>query len=273
MKISAVIPVYNRKQFIRRAVDSVLKQTNPVWEIIVVDDGSNDGTSKILKSYGDCIKVIRQDNMGVSAARNAGIKVSGGDWIGLLDSDDEWLPDKIAKAKTFHESNPQIKIFQTEEIWIRNGRRVNPKQKHQKHDGWIFKQSLSLCIVSPSAAVIEKKLFDEIGLFDESFPVCEDYDLWLRAARYYPIGLDREAGIIKYGGHDDQLSRKYWGMDHYRIMAMEKHLNDPKLPDRERRWVLEEIVNKLKILINGARKRGKDVSEQKEKLNKYRKSL
>jgi GT2 family glycosyltransferase len=273
MKISAVIPVYNRKQFIRRAVDSVLKQTTPVWEIIVVDDGSTDGTPKILKSYGDCIKVIRQDNMGVSAARNAGIKASGGDWIGLLDSDDEWLPDKITKAKIFHESNPQIKIFQTEEIWIRNGRRVNPKQKHQKHGGWILKQSLPLCIVSPSAAVIERKLFEEIGLFDESFPVCEDYDLWLRAARYYPIGLDREAGIIKYGGHDDQLSRKYWGMDHFRIMAMEKHLKDPKLPDRERRWVLEEIVNKFKILINGARKRGKDVSEQKEKLNKYRKGL
>ena len=150
-------------------------------------------------------------------------------------------------------------------MWVRNGKRVNPRQKHKKYGGKIFKESLPLCIVSPSAVVIKKSLLDDIGLFDESFKVCEDYDLWLRIAKKYPIGLDQQIGIIKYGGHDDQLSRKYWGMDTYRIMAMEKHIDDKLLASDEYELLLETIIDKLKIIIAGMKKRNKDITSLENK--------
>ncbi len=273
MKISVIIPVYNRPQMVKRAIRSVLNQTEVAHEVLVINDGSTDETVRVLAAFEPQIRVIHQPHQGVSAARNAGIKQAGGDWLALLDSDDEWLPQKLAMARQFHEQNPDYLIFQTEEIWIRNGKRVNPKKKHQKHGGWIFKQSLPLCIVSPSAVVIHRKVFEKVGLFDETFPVCEDYDLWLRVARHFPIGLDRRPGIVKYGGHDDQLSRKYWGMDFYRVKAIEKHLNDPDLPADLRLAALQEIVHKLSILINGYRKRNKRQEELEQKLANYNEQL
>ncbi len=269
MKISVIIPVYNRPTMVERAVKSVLNQTLKPHEIIVVDDGSTDETPRVLAAFGDQITVLRQEHRGVSAARNAGIRHATGEWIALLDSDDEWLPNKLTMAVEFLKENPRFKIFQTEEIWIRNGKRVNPKKKHQKYQGWIFKQSLPLCIISPSAVIIKKEILEETGLFDETFPVCEDYDLWLRVTRRFEVGLDSRPGIVKYGGHEDQLSRAYWGMDYYRVLAMEKHVNDPRLPEELRKAVVNELLNKLQILINGYRKRGKFSAELEEKWKRY----
>jgi len=193
----------------------VLHQTYYPDEIVVIDDGSVDGTMDAFAQFGDSIAILNQSNKGVSAARNSGILNSLGDWLTFLDSDDEWLPEKLEMQVKYHKENPQIKISQTNEIWIRNEKRVNPMKKHQKYRGWIFKKCLPLCIVSPSAVMIHRSVFDEVGLFDETLPVCEDYDLWLRIARRYEIGLLPENFVIKYGGHDDQLSQKYWGMDRY----------------------------------------------------------
>ncbi len=273
MKISVIIPVYNRAQMVKRAIDSVLAQTDPAHEIIVVDDGSTDATPMVLKDYQHRIHIVRQTNKGVSAARNAGIHKATGDWLAFLDSDDEWLPEKLSLAKDFLNHHPEYLIFQSEEIWIRRGKRVNPKKKHQKYGGWIFKQSLPLCIVSPSAVVIHRSVFEHVGLFDESFPVCEDYDLWLRVARKFPIGLDRRFGIIKYGGHDDQLSKKYWGMDFYRVKAIEKHLNDDSLPLELKIAALQEALKKLMILIKGFKKRAKSTIELEHKFQFYSEQL
>ncbi len=269
MKISVIIPVFNRPQMVQRALRSVLEQTEPPLEIIVIDDGSTDETPSVLNTFVPQVQIIRQPNKGVSAARNAGILQARGDWIALLDSDDQWLPNKLQLAREFVTAHPQIRIFQTEEIWIRHGKRVNPRKKHQKHGGWIFKQSLPLCIVSPSAVVIHKSVFETVGLFDETFPVCEDYDLWLRVSRFFEIGLDTRPGIIKYGGHDDQLSKKYWGMDLYRVKAIEKHVNDSTLPLELKLAALEELLKKLNILIQGARKRHKHYPQLEEKFQFY----
>ncbi len=273
MKISVIIPVFNRPQMVQRALRSVLEQTEPPLEIIVIDDGSTDETPSVLNTFVPQVQIIRQPNKGVSAARNAGILQARGDWIALLDSDDQWLPNKLQLAREFVTAHPQIRIFQTEEIWIRHGKRVNPRKKHQKHGGWIFKQSLPLCIVSPSAVVIHKSVFETVGLFDETFPVCEDYDLWLRVSRFFEIGLDTRPGIIKYGGHDDQLSKKYWGMDLYRVKAIEKHVNDSILPLELKLAALEELLKKLNILIQGARKRHKRYPQLEEKFQFYQKQF
>jgi glycosyltransferase involved in cell wall biosynthesis len=272
MNISVVIPTYNRARTILRTVNSVLNQTLQPFEIIIVDDGSSDETVSILEAVKE-LKIISQANKGVSAARNIGIGQAKGMWIALLDSDDEWVPDYLAKQVGFARANPELEIFQSEEIWIRNGKRVNPRLKYQKQGGWIFKACLPLCIVAPSAVLFKKELWQKIGGFDESFPVCEDYDLWLRIARNYPIGLNKFPGMIKFGGHGDQLSTTFPAMDTYRIRAIEKHLNDDSFFGGDRIFALKEIIQKMKIYIDGALKRGHDVSGMQKKIKKYKNEI
>ncbi|MCP4693516.1 MAG: glycosyltransferase family 2 protein, partial [Desulfobacterales bacterium] len=204
--VSVILPTYNRAWILREAVDSVLAQDYSDFELIVVNDGSTDDTRELLDEYGDRIIVLEQENRGVSAARNLGVSSASGRLITFLDSDDYWLPKKLSTQAAFFDARPDALICQTEEIWIRNGRRVNPKRKHKKKSGMIFEPSLALCLVSPSAVMIRRELFEEVGLFDEALPACEDYDLWLRIAWKYPVHLIDEPLIVKRGGHADQLS-------------------------------------------------------------------
>jgi len=255
--VSVIIPTYNRGWTLRAAVDSVLAQTYRDFELIVVDDGSTDDTAEILQSYGPDIQVLRQANAGVSAARNTGVRSAKGAFIAFLDSDDRWRPDKLGVQVDFFASHPEAVICQTEEIWIRKGQRVNPKKVHQKPSGRIFKASLALCLVSPSAVMLHKALFDEIGGFDETLPACEDYDLWLRVSARYPVHLVQTPLIIKNGGHADQLSRMS-GLDRYRIKAIEKILATGELSADRRRAAIEMLLKKAAIYAGGCRKRGKN---------------
>jgi len=256
MKISVIIPTHNRETTIERALQSVLNQTFQAHEIIVVDDASTDETSEILSRYDSQIKIIRNErNRGVSYSRNAGIQIADGDWMAFLDSDDEWAPGKLEQQQAFHEAHPDLLISQCDEIWIRNGVRVNPMSKHAKRGGWIFEACVPLCIVSPSAVIIHQRIFEDIGVFDTNFPACEDYDLWLRISPHYEIGLLEDRLVTRYGGHDDQLSRKYWGMDRFRISAMEKHV-DAKMDPAWKQILLKELEFKCGVVATGARKRG-----------------
>jgi len=239
-----------------RAIDSVIAQTSKVDEVIIVDDGSNDNTSAVISARYPQLKLLQQANNGVSSARNSGIKQASGDWIALLDSDDSWLPDKIERIRQAHQQNPEIQLFHSDEIWIRNGVRVNAMNKHQKSGGWIFQQCLPLCVISPSAAVIKRTLFDLVGFFDESLPACEDYDLWLRICHRFPVHYIDHPLINKYGGHEDQLSRQYWGMDRFRIRALKNLLANAELNQDDREAAETLLESKLKILLNGANKHG-----------------
>lgn len=238
------------------AVQSVLSQGFSDFELIVVDDGSTDETSERLAGSNPCSRVISTARMGVSAARNTGVRQSVGRYLAFLDSDDLWEPDKLARQTGFMIEHPEVHICQTDEIWIRRGRRVNPKTVHRKPSGDIFRRSLDLCLVSPSAVMLTRDLFDRIGGFDETFVVCEDYDLWLRIALEHPVPLIPEPLVIKRGGHADQLSHSIWGMDRYRVRALQKLLCSG-LDGHRRAAVLEVLRRKVTILANGARKRGK----------------
>ncbi|MDH5352873.1 MAG: glycosyltransferase family 2 protein [Gammaproteobacteria bacterium] len=254
MRISVVIPTYNRLPALIRAIDSVIGQTSPVDEIIVVDDGSDDGTEILIREKFPQVKFFYQTNQGVSAARNFGIKQAQHPWIALLDSDDSWLADKVETMREAQRTNPEYFVFHSDEIWIRNGVRVNPMNKHEKSGGWIFQKCLPLCVISPSAVVIKRELFDSNGYFDESLPACEDYDLWLRICHQHPVYYIDNPLITKYGGHSDQLSNHYWGMDRFRIRALQNLLNNVEL-DEENRLATEKILQKkLNILLKGAHK-------------------
>lgn len=254
--VSVIIPTYNRGWILKEAVDSVLAQDFDSFELIVVDDGSSDDTPQILAAYGDRLRVIRQPNRGVSAARNRGIAAAGGEFIALLDSDDLWLPPKLARQMQFFQKTPAAAICQTQEIWIRKGTRVNPKKRHRKFSGLIFERSLQLCLVSPSAVMIRKSLLEEVGGFDEDLPACEDYDLWLRISCRHPVHLIDEPLIIKRGGHPDQLSAMP-GLDQYRIRSLKKLLAENFLSDIQRRAAGRTLQKKCRIFAAGCRKRGR----------------
>lgn len=269
--ITVIITSHNRGKIIERAVDSVLGQTRPADEIILVDDGSSDNTDQLIKKKYPDIKYIWQENRGIGHARNTGISHARGIWIAFLDSDDEWLPSKLRDQLKALQHQPDYKICHTNEIWIRNGKRVNPMKKHEKSGGLIFKNCLPLCIISPSSVIIHRSVFEEHGLFDESLPVCEDYDLWLRFCAFLPILYLEKPQIIKYGGHSDQLSHKYWGMDRFRIIALEKIIKNPKLSPEDKYAAIHILIEKIKIYIQGAAKRdkGDEVELYEAKKTKY----
>jgi len=256
-QVSVIIPTYNRAWIIEEAIDSVLAQDYTEFELIVVDDGSTDHTSDVLDSYRNVIKVFPQKNKGVSAARNRGIAEASGKFIAFLDSDDLWLPQKLTVQIEFFDQTPDALICQTDEIWIRNGLRVNPKKRHKKPSGMIFKPSLKLCLVSPSATMIHRGLFDRVGGFDETLPACEDYDLWLRISCRFPIHLIDTPLIIKRGGHDDQLSKRT-GLDKFRIKAIKKIIRSGLLSDDQRRVAVKTLKEKCNIYAAGCRKRGRE---------------
>lgn len=257
MNVSVVIPTFNRVGLLTRALDSVIAQSLPAAEIIVVDDGSTDTTADVLAQSYPQVAVYTQDNKGVSAARNVGIQHAQSEWIALLDSDDEWLPHKLRRQREALELSGLL-VSHTQEIWIRNGVRVNQMKKHHKTGGSIFEQCLPMCAMSPSSIIIHRSVFDTVGVFDESLPACEDYDLWLRIAAQFDVDYLQEACINKYGGHADQLSRQYWGMDRFRVIALEKILlldrKSPMLDDSQRSAATRMLLKKLKILAQGAHK-------------------
>ena len=255
--VSVIIPAYNRAEFLPEAVESVLGQTYRNFELIVVDDGSTDETPAILRHYGEALRVIHQKNRGPSAARNAGIRVARGEWLSFLDSDDYWLPRKLERQVNFLQSHPEARICYTEEIWYRNGRRVNPAKKHRKFSGWIYLRMLPLCIVSPSSVMIHREVLQEVGLFDEELPAAEDYDLWLRIGARYPIFLLKEPLIVKRNGHEGQQSRRIWGIDRFRIRALVKMLESGVFGPEEKRATRQVLRQKCEIVAGGCEKRGK----------------
>lgn len=256
-RVSVIIPTYNRAALVKEAVASVLAQTYRDFELLVVDDGSTDGTPEALAAFGEEIRVLpRPGRGGVSAARNAGMAAAQGEWLAFLDSDDLWLPEKLARQMAFMEAHPQLLLSQTEEIWVRRRVRVNPPRTHRKEGGRIFLRSLERCLVSPSAVVLHRRLFDDHGGFDEDLPAAEDYDLWLRLGWRYEVGLLPEPLIIKRGGHADQLSRQ-WGLDRWRIQALQKLLAEPDLPEPYRQAARRTLAAKCAVYAQGCEKRGK----------------
>ena len=257
MKISVVIPTFNRLSVLTRALDSAINQTIKPHEIIVIDDGSSDQTRNWIRNKFPEINYFYQKNMGVSTARNTGIDMAKGDWIAFLDSDDEWDKAKLElQSKAIH-NNKDIPLSHTNEISIKNGVRINQKRGHQKFGGQIFNRCLKKCIISPSTVIIRKDIFNEIGLFDTSLPVCEDYDLWLRVTARYPVLLLEKELTIKYGGHSDQLSNIDSGIEKYHIISLEKLLLKNFIDPVFKKNAKETLLQKLEIYSSGLKKRSK----------------
>jgi glycosyltransferase involved in cell wall biosynthesis len=264
--VSVIIPTFNRACLLGRAVESVLSQTYNNYEIMVVDDGSDDETSDIIESFNKQVRFFHIPHSGVSKARNTGIENAKGEWISFLDSDDYWLPQKLEKQMAYLKSNPEYRVCHTDEIWIKNGKRINQGKKHRKYAGWFFSPSLKLCLISPSTVIIGREVLDDVGIFDEDFEYVEDYELWLRITSKYPIGYIGEKLIVKTGGHSDQLSNRIDGIEKYRITALEKFILNGNLKPQYLAEALKIYLYKCNIYINGCEKRGKYIEIENTRL-------
>jgi glycosyltransferase involved in cell wall biosynthesis len=266
LKVSVVIPSYNRYRFLFRAISSVLEQTLSADEIIVVDDGSYDNTSQIQKDF-PTIRYFYKNNGGVSSARNLGITHAKNEWIAFLDSDDQWHKEKLQNQVKLHKDNPNILMSYTDEEWFRDHKSIKIPKKFHKIAKDLFLENLSYCNIAPSAVMMHSSLFQKYGLFDENLEVCEDYDLWLRVAAYEKIGLIKKKFLKKHAGHEDQLSFKYWGMDRFRVQSLEKLLSSLSGHKYEQN-IKDELQKKYILLLKGAHKHNRE-----EEIMKYEKKL
>jgi glycosyltransferase involved in cell wall biosynthesis len=256
-EVSVIIPTYNRRAMLLEAIDSVLAQSAQVFELIVIDDGSTDGSAEYLASLAETIRFERIDHRGPAAARNRGVAIARAPLVAFLDSDDLWAPMKLKRQLAFMRANPGCAISQTGEIWIRNGRRVNPGMRHRKRAGDIFIDSLRTCLVSISAVIMRTDLFRAMGGFDESMDAAEDYDLWLRILIDHEIGLLDEPLVKRRGGHPDQTSATTPALDRFRILALTKLLADDRLSATRRNSVVEVLEEKCRIYAGGLQRRGR----------------
>jgi glycosyltransferase involved in cell wall biosynthesis len=255
-EVSVVIPTYNRCSMLLEAVDSVLAQTSEAFELIVIDDGSTDGTAEHLTRLGKPIQIERIEHSGPAAARNRGAELACAPLIAFLDSDDLWAPTKLERQLAFMRANPGCAISQTNEIWMRNGCRVNPGLRHRKRAGDIFIDSLRTCLISMSATMMRADLFRSLTGFDEIMSAAEDYDLWLRILIDHEAGLLDEPLVTRRGGHPDQTSTTT-AIDRFRILALTKLLADDRLSPERRTVVIEVLAEKCRIYAGGLTRRGR----------------
>ncbi len=257
-RVSVVIPTRDRRELTAEAVASVLAQTWSELELVVVDDGSTDATADHVEALfpDPRLRVVRQGNRGVSAARNRGVRETSGEWVAFLDSDDLWFPPKLERQLAAAGEPPGWAACHTEEIWYRQGRWANPRKIHAKRGGWIFPACLPLCLISPSSILLRRAVFEALGGFDETLPACEDYDLWLRLTAAHPVLLLPERLTVKRNGHPGQLSREHWGLDRFRVRALWKIALDSEIRPEYRARALEELARKAEVVALGAEKRG-----------------
>lgn len=266
--VSVIIPTFNRVEYLPDALDSVYSQTHPVTEVIVVDDGSTDHTVEKLSPAYPSVQFLRQENQGVSSARNLGIAKASHPWIALLDSDDRWTPQKLEQQITHLSQNPSLRAVHTGEKWIRDGKEINIPASLDKSKEGLWERSLEKCIICPSSVLLHQSVFEKTGTFDPSLAICEDYDFWLRLLLTHEIGLIDEPLVHKYGGHPDQLSMSTWGLDRFRVQSLEKISTFKNITPRHRAQIYETIIRKTDLLIQGFKKHGKYEEAQRYQVQK-----
>ena len=255
-----MIPVYNRSGgMLEKAIQSVLGQSYRDFRLVVVDDGSSDDLSAEKESVEEAGHrwICSRKNRGVAAARNLGAGAANSDWISFLDSDDIWRPEKLERQVEWHRRHPDVRISQVKEKWVRNGSEVRRPKHWLQREGDLFFNSILRCSIGPSCVMMRRDLWTETKGFDETFRVCEDYELWLRICRVEQVGLvPGKALTMKTAGHGDQLSVTVPALDRYRVFALLKMMRDNGLSAVHKEWVAEGIQRKSAVLTKGARKRG-----------------
>lgn len=229
--VSVIIPTFNHGRLVGEAIDSALNQTFRAVEVIVVDDGSTDDTPAVLARYGSRIRVIRQSNRRMSAARNAGLAAARGTYVAFLDADDVMAPTKLAEQVTVLERDPAIGWTYCDVLieTVATGKRVAASERFgysaRQFDGWLFPELIRGNFIPVMAPLIRRSALDAAGAFDESLTALEDWDLWLRLAliaeaRYTP------AELATYRVQREGMSQDRARMDRHRFRVLDKVLRN-----------------------------------------------
>jgi glycosyltransferase involved in cell wall biosynthesis len=236
--VSVIIPTYNREQLVRTAIDSVLQQSYPDTEIVIIDDGSTDATRDSVAGYGDRVRYFHQENRGIAGARNAGIRAARGSYIAFLDSDDYWKPEKLARQMQLFAKHPEYGLVACQCASVRVDGSYREKNRPGS-SGWVLRELFHKNFIRTSSAVIRAACFDRVGLFDERLRECEEYDLWMRIAARYPIGFINESLAVYVDNLDgasvDSLTGRL-----YRLQTLEKeYLRDSIPPPQYNRRIAD----------------------------------
>ena len=226
-RVTAIIPSYNRANYLPLAVESVLAQSLPVFEIIIVDDGSTDNTPEVVKSFSDKVRFFERDHQGVSAARNAGLELAQGDIIAWCDADDEWEPEFLSSVVPLLKADPELDGVYTGFVHIdAAGNRLPHVGVKTVPPAELFSALIENDFVLTPTLVVRRKCFETAGRFDTAFQICEDYDMWLRLARRFLIaGLPQP--LVRVRVHDGNTIGNKEALLHYRLLLVEKHFGPP----------------------------------------------
>ncbi|WP_319475723.1 glycosyltransferase family A protein [Marispirochaeta aestuarii] len=257
-RVSIIIPAYNRYPLLTEAVESVKAQSFRDYELIVVDDGSDDDTPRFRND--EDVRYLQIPHCGMpGAVRNRGVEGAQGEYIAFLDSDDLWLPEKLCRQLTMLDAQPAVPLVHTREFWRRGAKTVSQKGQKHAREGNIFSDALWKCTIGPSTVLMRKAVFEELGGFDESLEVAEDYEFWLRVTSRYPVAYLDEALTVKRAGDWEQLSEKHGQIEGFRIEALFRLLEQDRLPRDRRPETLAMLKRKIRIWSSGAIKRGRNI--------------
>ena len=228
--ISAIIPTYNRRDLLLRALGSVLSQTHPIDEIVVIDDGSTDGSEAAVRErYGDLVRYVWQENAGVSAARNHGMSIAKGKYFALLDSDDEWLPEKTSLQLEWLRARPDFGMVLCDVQRVDGEYRPIDTFRRRDiipEDGWVLRWIIHNPALAPASAMFRREVFEDVGGFDEELRTAEDLDFHLRVAHRWKIGVVEKSLVRAMRGHDG-LSAEPGTYDDY-VSVMERAVKSAK---------------------------------------------
>jgi len=263
--VSAIIPVYNRPDHIVEAVRSVLDQTWRPLELIVGDDGSDDMTHTAVASLteeanmkGIRLKLLDLEHVGCpGAVRNSCAAEAEGRYLAFLDSDDLWLPEKIARQMTLFLEDEACLIAHTREEWNRKGRVVSQAGMKHRRSGDLFTDALKKCIIGPSTVMIRRDYYLESGGFRADLEIAEDYEYWLRVTAEHPVAYLEEPLTVKRAGHNDQLSEKYGQIEIFRIRGLKDLVDRTFFQGWKQESAARELSRKCLVYGRGCMKRDK----------------
>lgn len=254
--VSVIIPTYDRLHLLKEAIASVQAQYYRPIELIVVDDGSTDGTAEQLRGVHN-IRLLSIGHTGCpGAARNAGIEASTGDYLAFLDSDDLWEPEKIAVQMEALTGDTDTPIIHCRELWLRDGRTVSQTGQRHRRAGWLFADAVRKCIIGPSTVLLRRSVLEDVGGFRNDLQIAEDYELWLRVTDQYPVAYLDQPFVTKRAGHGDQLSTRYGQIERFRIDALAPLVAANRWKEPHHQSIAkQELERKCLIYAAGARKR------------------
>ena len=260
--VSVIIHTYNNEKFIAETVASVLNQTYKDYEIIVVDDGSVDGTRDVLMPYMQKIRYHYKENGGIASAKNAGIGLSQAEFVAFLDHDDLWVPDKLQLQMEHFNENPQIGLVYAKYTSFRDGKELRTKPE-KGYSGWIFKELLAKSFIQTSTVVVKRECLDAAGPYDETFSLGDEYDMFLRIARKFQCGFV-DKGLTRYRVHDTNASNNDFLFDNENLGVYKKIYNNfTDLDGVEKKILRKRIARYSMKVAEGLYSQGK-LEESKE---------